>query len=88
MGGPYRKGKVNVMQSVVKDGYKVLYEMFYLGTPIALIDRGETRGDRYVVAWNYDSSDGTWGQGHYFEYKAQAENYIEKHYNTDLHTGC
>ena len=67
--------------------FEILFTFFDTGTPCALIDRGDIRGDRFVVAWNFDSSDGTWGQGHYFSQLPSALHYIESHYGVDCHSG-
>lgn len=48
---------------------------------IALVDRHTKNGFcRYVVAWNYDCDSGTWGQGHYFTDREDAEKYYETEY--------
>ena len=49
---------------VVKENYtlRVLIKDSY-GTYHAIIYRERT--DDYVFCWNYDITDGTWGQGHY-----------------------
>jgi len=45
-------------------------------TPVALVDRG-TKFCSYVVAWNFDSRSGTWGQGHYFDSLNDAIKYYD-----------
>lgn len=61
---------------VVKDGYEML----------ALVNRGDNHFDAiidrkskfqpFVVCLNYDITDGTWGQGAYFEKYEIAKNYL------------
>jgi len=61
---------------VVKDGYEML----------ALVNRGDNHFDAiidrkskfrpFVVCLNYDITDGTWGQGEYFEKYEIAKCYL------------
>lgn len=66
----------------VKEEYHLMKigEVRGTGTKVALLER-RTKFEPYIVAWNYDINDGTWGQGHYFESSAQAAqcyiNYIQ-----------
>jgi len=55
---------MDTVNVVVKENYtlRVLIKDSY-GTYHAIIYRERT--DDYVFCWNYDITDGTWGQGHY-----------------------
>lgn len=50
------------------------------GTMVALIYRQKNAYEPYVVAWNYCTADGTWGQGHYFGNIVNAVRYYDEEY--------
>ena len=44
------------------------------GNPFTLLKLTHATYQPFVVAFNYDETDGTWGQGHYFaEYQAACD---------------
>ena len=64
-------------RTFVKDGYKLIdIKVSKAGDIVALIDRNISFCS-FVVAWNYNLNDGTWGQGHYFETMASAKRYFD-----------
>jgi hypothetical protein len=83
MNGEFEPEKVD-FNEVSAQGYPVV-KLYPSGTvaatdqPIAILNR-PNYGD-YVVAWGYDPSDGTWGQGHYnFDSEDEANAFVDERY--------
>ena len=49
----------------------------------ALVKR-EATYDPWIAAYHYDDSDGTWGQGHYFQTEEDALDWIRRKYEEEL----
>ena len=79
-----------VITVTVKEDYELLRigERKGTGTKVALLLR-HSKFEPYIVAWNYDINDGTWGQGHYLSNSREAHNLYESYiFNAQcVHTG-
>ena len=69
-----------------KNGYLLLCRPWYIkdsNIKVAWIKRN-TSFMPYVVAWDYDDTTDTWGQGHYFNSIDELSNYCISHYKFDI----
>lgn len=69
-----------VISVTVKDEYELLRigERKGTSTKVALLMR-VSKYQPYIVAWDYNVNDGTWGQGHYLSNSREAHNLYESY---------